>query len=132
MWKSIYEHVLLLLSRHLVCPAADDDFAIYRNTCMDMCFCYQVIVCMLPSPISAGGLSLLPNFQKGGGALTGPQFLEGGCWERRGVGDFFQGGGGDCNFLTKNKLKSGMLNDKNFYTQNFFALLQLKIQTRKL
>ena len=34
-------------------------------------------------PFLQGGLSLQPNFQKGGG-LTGPQFLEGGCWERRG------------------------------------------------
>ena len=28
------------------------------------------------------GLSLLPNFQKEG--LTGSQFLEGGCWEKKG------------------------------------------------
>ena len=32
--------------------------------------------------VSPGGLSLLPNFQKGD--LTGSQFLEGGCWKRRG------------------------------------------------
>ena len=32
-----------------------------------------------PPPLSAGGLNLLPNFQKGGRGLTGPQFLEGGC-----------------------------------------------------
>ena len=37
-------------------------------------------------------------FKKGGG-LTGPQLLEGGCWERR--GDFFQGEG--AQFLHKNK-----------------------------
>ena len=37
-----------------------------------------------------GGLSLQPNIQKGRG-LTGPQVLEGGCWERG--GEFFQGGG---------------------------------------
>ena len=54
----------------------------------------------------AGGVSLQPNFQKGGG-LTGPQLLEGGCWERG--GDFFQGG---CNFHIKNKLKSEIFNDK--------------------
>ena len=36
-------------------------------------------------------LNLQPNFQKGGGGcLTGPQHLEGGCWGRG--GDFFQGG----------------------------------------
>ena len=38
--------------------------------------------------VSTGGLTLQPNFQKGGG-LTRPQLLQGGCWERR--GDFFQG-----------------------------------------
>ena len=61
-----------------------------------------------PPRLSAGGggLSLLPNFQKGG--LAGPPFLEGGCWKRGGY--FFQGRG--CNFSAKNKLKSGMFNDK--------------------
>ena len=38
--------------------------------------------------MGVGGLSLLSNFQKGGG-LKGSQFLEGGCWERG--GDFFSG-----------------------------------------
>ena len=37
------------------------------------------------------------------GNLTGPQPLEGVCWER--WGDFLQGGGG-LNFHIKNKLKS--------------------------
>ena len=52
------------------------------------------IVGTTPPPLFAGeeGLSLQPNFQKGGGGLTGPQFLEEGCWER-GSG-FFMGGGG--------------------------------------
>ena len=36
-----------------------------------------------PPPLSAGGLSLQPNFRKRGG-LTGPQLLEGVCWERGG------------------------------------------------
>ena len=40
--------------------------------------------------------------------LTGSQFLEGGCWERR--GDFFQGWSGSFNI--KNKLKSEIFNDK--------------------
>ena len=39
----------------------------------------------------AGGLSRLPNFQKGG--LTGSRVLEGGSWKRK--GDFFLGGWGD-------------------------------------
>ena len=47
--------------------------------------------------IEGGGLNLQPNFQKGGGGLTGPQLLEGGSWERG--GDFFQRG---CNFHIKN------------------------------
>ena len=47
-----------------------------------------LIVCT-PPPLSAGGegeggsLNLQPYFQKRGG-LTGPQLLEGGCWERGG------------------------------------------------
>ena len=32
---------------------------------------------------------------------------DGGCWKRE--GDFFRGG---CNFVTKNKVKSGIFNDK--------------------
>ena len=42
-----------------------------------------VCVCM-------GGLRFQINFQKKG-RLTGPQLLEGGCWEREG-GDFFHRG----------------------------------------
>ena len=53
-----------------------------------------------------GGIVCTPPFLLGGG-LTGPQLLEGGCWERG--GDFFQGG---CNFHIKNKLKSEIFNDK--------------------
>ena len=49
-------------------------------------------------------INLQPNFQKGGG-LTGPQLLEGGCWERR--GDLFQGG---FQFQDKQYLK--IFNDK--------------------
>ena len=47
---------------------------------------------MHPPPLSAGGggVSLQPNFQKGGGSLTEPQLLEG-VAEKEG-GDFFQGG----------------------------------------
>ena len=44
-----------------------------------------------PHPPSAGGRGAEPptKFSKMGG-LTGPQLLEGGCWERG--GDLFQGG----------------------------------------
>ena len=47
------------------------------------------------------------NFSKRGD-LTGPQLLEGGCWEIG--GGFFQGGG--LQFLHKNKLKSEIFNNK--------------------
>ena len=52
--------------------------------------------------ISAGGLNLLPNFQKekwGKGGLTWTQFLDGGCWEDR--GEIFQDGDGACSFYIK-------------------------------
>ena len=45
-----------------------------------------------PPPPSAGGLSLhifKKKTGRGGGDLTGSQFLGGGCWERG--GDFFRG-----------------------------------------
>ena len=41
------------------------------------------------------------------GVLTGPQFLEGGYWERG--FELFQG---DCSFYTNNKLNSEIFNDK--------------------
>ena len=44
--------------------------------------------------------------------MTGPQLLEGGCWERG--GDFFQmgGGGGVVQFSHKNKLDYEIFNGK--------------------
>ena len=53
-----------------------------------------------PLPISAGGE----------GDLTGPQLLEGGCWERGGDSFFWRGGG--LQFSHKNKLKSEIFNDQ--------------------
>ena len=53
----------------------------------------------------------------GRGGLTGPQLLDGGCWERE--GDFFQGG---CNFYIKDKLKSEIFNDKKVFEQKSFSL----------
>ena len=64
-----------------------------------------IITC---TPLSAGGVNLQPNFQKGEGGLKGPQLLKGGWWERG--GDIFQGKG--CNFYIKDKLKSEIFNDK--------------------
>ena len=37
------------------------------------------------------GNKLPHNFQKWGGGLTGFSFIEWGCWEKGGKGDFFQG-----------------------------------------
>ena len=71
---------------------------------------------LYPPPISAGGLNLLPNFQKGGG-LDRTSVFRGDCWERG--GDFFQGG---FNFSTKNRLTSGMFHEKKVYKQERFAL----------
>ena len=76
-----------------------------------------------------GGSEPPIKFSKRGG-LSGPQLLEGCCWERG--GEFFQGaggggggggggvicggggggGGGVSQFSHKNKLKSGIFNDK--------------------
>ena len=61
-----------------------------------------------PPPISAGGgLSLQPNFQKGG--LDRISTFRGRLLEKSRV-TFFRGRG--CNFHIKNKLKSEMFNDK--------------------
>ena len=55
-------------------------------------------------------------FKKGG--LTGPQFLQGGCWERG--GDFFQRG--EVQFVEKKKkLKSGVFHEKKVYKPDCFA-----------
>ena len=80
--------------------------------------CWSHIVCT--PPLSAGGERAEPptKVSKSGG-LTAPQFLEG-VAGKEGV-TFFRGGG--CNFLTKNKLKSGIFNDKKVYKQEFFVLL---------
>ena len=75
-------------------------------------------------PLSVGGMGgagVEPptKFSKRGG-LAGPPFLDGSCWER---GVTFSRERGVCNFSTKNKLKSGMFNDKKVYKQERFALL---------
>ena len=75
----------------------------------------MTIVCN--PPFLQGELSLQPNFQKKGRGLTGPQLLEGGCWERGGV-TFFRVG---CNFYKK-KLKSEIFNGKKVYKQKYFSL----------
>ena len=74
-----------------------------------------------PSPLSAGwdgggGLSLLPNFQKG--SLTGSQFLEG--VDRV---TFSWGEGWCCSFYIICKLNSEIFNDINAYKRKCFSLL---------
>ena len=68
---------------------------------------------MHPPPfLSAGRLSLQPNFQKGGRLDRTSQLLE---------GVIFSGG---CNFNIKNKLKSEIFNDKkNLQTKMFFSVI---------
>ena len=53
-----------------------------------------------------GGVEPPTKFSEKGGGLTGPQLLEGVCWERG--GDFFQWG---WNFQPK-KIKCEIFNDK--------------------
>ena len=63
----------------------------------------------MPPSISPGVLSLLLNFQNGGGwgGLPGSPYLEGVAGKER--GDLFQEG---LQFYKKNKLKSEMFKDK--------------------
>ena len=81
-----------------------------------------LILCLLRKecapPVSAGRRVVEPHikFWKGWG-LTGTQFL-GGVAGNKGVTSQ-----ASCNFLTKNKLKSGMFNDKKVYKAECFALL---------
>ena len=69
--------------------------------------------------LTAGGLSLLPNFQKKGTDRI--SIFRGRLMEKR--GDFFeQGGGRDRSFNITNKLKSDILNDKkNLQTKMFIC-----------
>ena len=78
----------------------------------------DIIMCNpSPRPFCRGRGGEPPTkFSKKGG-LTGPQLLEGGCWEREGA--FFQGG---CNFHI-NKLKSEIFNDKKVYKEKYFSVI---------
>ena len=64
-------------------------------------------------PLSAGGLSLQPNFQKGGELDKNSTFKGGIAWKE---------GSWGCNFHIKNKLKSEIFNDKKVYKQKYFSL----------
>ena len=80
----------------------------------------RVIVCT--SPLSAGKLSLQPNFQKGGGAWQDLNF-RGRLLGKRGM-TFFKGGGGRLQFLHKNKLKFEIFNDKkSLQAKVFFSVI---------
>ena len=70
---------------------------------------FKVIYLHSVHPLSVGGLSLLPNFQKGAwqdlnfwrevAGKEGVQLLEGGCWKRG--GDFFSRRVEGLQFLNK-------------------------------
>ena len=86
---------------------------------------------LTPLPLLLGvgdgwGLSLRPNFQKGG-YLTGSQFLEGACWENGGY--FFQeagkwGEGRGSSFFMRSKSKTELFNDKKgLQTKIFFFVI---------
>ena len=74
-------------------------------------------MCTHTFPLGGGGGEPPTKFSKMRRGLTGPQLLEGGCWERG--GDFIQGG---CNFHIKNKSKSEVFNSKKVYEQKCFSL----------
>ena len=80
------------------------------------------------SPFCWGGggeWNFLLTFQKGG--LKGPQFLEGGRWERGGLNFFRE----SFNFYRKIKLKYEIFNDKKIFEQKCFSVSLLRIQTKK-
>ena len=72
-----------------------------------------------PFLLGEGGLNLQPNFQKGGG-LDRTLVFRGELLVKRGW--LFSGG---CNFLTKNKLKSGIFNDKKMGSEGWRTLIFL-------
>ena len=67
-----------------------------------------IVFCCDGGQGGGGGGGWISNFSKRGD-LTGPQLLEGCCWER---GEWLFSGGWLCNFHIKNKLKSQIFNDK--------------------
>ena len=73
---------------------------------------------MCTPPLSAkrgeGGGEPLIKFSKRGEGLDRSSVFRGGLLGKRGV-TFFRGG---CNFSTKNKLESGIFNDKTFINKN--------------
>ena len=73
------------------------------------------IVC--PSFLQGGGFEPPSKFSKRG-SWTGPQLLEGSCWERGGGVTFFRWGG--CNFHIKIKLKTAISNDKKSLSAKIF------------
>ena len=68
-----------------------------------------------PPPPFYWGFNPTKFSKREGGVLTGPQLLEGGCWERR--GHFFQGG---CNFYIKSEIFS---DKKSLQTKIFFSVI---------
>ena len=82
------------------------------------------LVCT-PLPLCWGGkgLSFQPIFQKGAGALTGSQFLEGVAGKEASAETFYKEG---CSFYIKNKLKSQIFNNKKCLSAKMFLSLITK------
>ena len=57
--------------------------------------------------------------------MSGSQFFEGGCLEKRGW--LFSGGKG-CSFYMKNKLKTEIFSEKNVYKQKCFFCQNLEFK----
>ena len=100
----------------LICPDIPKKIKwLWRSTLTIFSKWSTYIVCM---PFSAEGLSLLPNFQKRCPdriSIFRGRFLEKMGWL------FWAGEGRDRSLYIKNKLKSGILNDKKTANQNAYV-----------
>ena len=82
-------------------------------------FHHWAIVGIPPPPFLQRRVEPPTKFSKRWGGLTGPQILDGDCWERG--GDFFQEG---LQLSHKNKLKSEIYNDEKNYKQKYISVIQ--------
>ena len=74
-----------------------------------LCLMFSLIMCISPSPFCLGGGRVEPPTKFAKRGAWQDLFLEGDAGKE---GSKFFSGDVGCNFPTKNKLKSGMLNDK--------------------
>ena len=101
----------------------------FQNKSVSSAFSSGIFSSYSVHPISAGGVNLLSNFEKGG--LDRTSTLRRSLLEKREV-TFFRGG---CNFYKKNK-QIEMFNNKKVYKQIFFSVItknsNWKILTKNL